>query len=384
VAGAALARAGHEVHLLESDRFPRFRVGESLLPCNDPIFTDVGLDRAAIAEQGFMPKSGVCFEAAGERICVRFPFSDGLPSDPGSIFQVERSRFDQLLLENAQRQGVILHTPVRVQRVDFSAEMPVIIHSGGRCEVDFVIDASGRQTLLARQMDLMSLDGEPSRAAIYGHITGLTSAFGTQSGDLTISRADDAWAWQIPLTPDRWSVGLVFPGQEFTAERPLLDLFDAVLERFPELSQRLAGHRPIELRATPSICYHVRKRYGRRWALVGDAGGFIDPIFSSGVLIASRSAWHLARVLNEHGPDADLNDWRQAIEHDLAIFRSMIHLWYDSDFITRSFFGGCRDEDLHRGIVSLMAGNTTDLSNHFLAMLARYDAHQRRNAPRLN
>ena len=99
--------------------------------------------------------------------------------------------------------------------------------------------------------------------------------------------------------------------------------------------------------------------------MVGDAAGFIDPIFASGVLLATRSGWQLAQTLHQDGADSDLSEWHSATQHDLDIFAGFIRLWYDGDFIRDAFFGGARDEELHQGIISLLAGNTTNLSNHF-------------------
>lgn len=384
VTAAMLAKLGHSVDLFESETFPRFRIGESLLPCNDPIFTDIGLDRSRIADQGFTPKLGAFFEEVGTGRAARFPFSDGLPGDPRAIFQVERARFDHLLLQTAQHHGVRLHCPVRVRRLDVDGVRPVIHHSGGSMSVDFLVDASGREALLARQLGLIDLDCEWTRAAIYGHVPDLPLIAGATHGDVVISRAQDAWAWQIPLSPARWSVGLVLPGEALVNGGDARTLFASQLARFPELAARLDGRLPDPARATPSICYQVRQRQGRRWALVGDAGGFLDPILSAGVLLATRSGWRLAHELHDKGSDSGLESWLERTEHDLAIFRSFVRLWYDGDFINRAFFGGDRDDDLHRGIVSLLAGNTTDLDNRFLAMLARRDAHWQRLQPHVN
>ena len=383
VTAAMLARQGHEAHIFESTVFPRFRIGESLLPCNDPIFADIGLDRERIIGLGSVAKQGAFFEEAGTGRSVRFTFCDGLPGDPSAIFQVERSRFDHLLLENAQRNGAILHCPARVSSVDLGGELPALLHDEQRSTFDFIVDASGRETLLARQLSLVDRDCGWRRAAVFGHITDLPPAPGAMPGDVMVSRAADGWAWQIPFTLSRWSVGLVLPSTTLAGSSPEA-FFSANLDRFPELKARLAGRVPEPLRAMPSIAYQVRNRCGRRWAMVGDAGGFLDPVFSAGVLLATRSGWRLAKTLHENGADSDLGAWRCPTEHDLAIYRSFINLWYDGDFLTRSFFTNERDDDLHHGIVSLLAGNTTNLDNRFLAMLARRDSYMRRVTPHLN
>lgn len=384
VTAAMLARLGHQVELFEAERFPRFRIGESLLPCNDPIFSDIGLDRECISGHGFLPKLGVFFEEVGSGRSVRFPFSDALPSDPRAIFQVDRGRFDELLLTTAQRHGVHLHCPVRVQRVDINGERPIIHHDTGSSSFDFIVDASGREAHIAKQLGVIEIPEQSTRTAIFGNVLNLPLVPGALSGDIIISRHNHGWAWQIPLSTTRWSIGMVVPGSALAGNPTPQELFAAHIHQFPELAARIADQQPDPVRSTAAVCYQIKKRYGKRWALVGDAGGFLDPVLSSGILLATRSGWRLAHQLHAHGIGADLREWNATTEHDLSMYRSFIRLWYDGDFIERAFFSGERDDDLHRGIASLLAGNTTDLNNRFLAMLQRRDSYWRRITPCIN
>jgi flavin-dependent dehydrogenase len=379
VTAAKLAQAGHEVHIYESVVFPRFHIGESLLPCNLPIYQDIGLDQAAFTAQDYTPKTGAHFEQAGSGRTCRFPFADALPGDPPAIYQVERARFDTLLLRTAVERGAILHCPVRVHEALLDGEI-ALVHDGGpgrehellRTDFDFIVDASGRETMIGRQLGLVDKEGDLMRAAVYGHVGRIPLAPGAQVGDISIAKAEVGWAWAIPLAPDhRWSVGLVLKRDAVIKGGSLEEVFRNNLQAFPEFADRLAGQVPDPVRSTPNISYRVRQRRGRRWALVGDAGGFIDPIFSSGVLLATRAGHRLAQVLIAHGPDADLEEWRQATDHDLATFMHFIRLWYDGHFIDNLFFAEGRDPAIYRGIISLLAGNTTSLDNQFLAMLNR-------------
>jgi flavin-dependent dehydrogenase len=392
VSAATLARLGHEVHVFECEVFPRFHIGESLLTCNMPVFEDIGLGHEAFIDHRYMPKLAAFFEQVGAGRVCRFPFSDALPGDPPSIYQVERAKFDHMLLNHSVAQGATLHSPARVIRVELpeQAGIPAIIHhqaagtTGGAqaLTVDFVIDASGRETFIGKQLGLVDREGDLLRAAVYGHVAELPLVPGAQRGDIVISRCKAGWSWQIPLV-DKWSVGLVLKREAVIKGGSPAGVFSNNLIHFPEFKARLDGLIPDPVRSTPDISYRVRERVGHRWALVGDAGGFIDPIFSSGVLLATRAGWRLGKTLHEHGPDADLDAWKASTDHDLATFFSFIRLWYDGHFIDNLFFTENREPALYHGIISLLAGNTTNPDNQFLALLNRrtYAQKMKRPAP---
>lgn len=369
VTAATLAQRGHEVHLFEMERFPRFHIGESLLPCNLPIYEALGVDRAAFTADGYLEKRAAHFEHVASGRTVRFPFKDALPGDPPSIYQVERARFDHLLLQNAQKHGATLHCPVTVERVDLATR--TIHHDQGGDAFDFVVDASGRETLLARQLGLLDRANDLRRAAVFGHVGALPLAPGAERGDISIAKGDAGWCWQIPLEDAKWSVGLVLKREFIEAGGTPEDIFRRHIELFPTVQARLAGQVPSPVRAIPNISYRVRERLGQRWALLGDAGGFIDPIFSSGVLLATRAGWRLGNALADGGPDADLTEWKRQTDHDLSTFFAFIRLWYDGHFIDHLFFTDLREPSIYTGIISLLAGNTTAPDNAFLAMLQR-------------
>lgn len=374
VAAAVLARRGHQVKIFEQEVFPRFHIGESLLPCNMPILDDIGISHEVFRAHSYLPKHAAFFEQAGSAKIARFPFADGLPGDPTSIYQVERSRFDKLLLDNAVAQGAELVCPATVREVDLKGDLPLIHYktpgSEGQETVDFVIDASGRDTLLARQLGTLDRANDLHRAAVFGHVDALPLVPGAERGDIVISKkADVGWSWQIPLEDARWSVGLVLKRSAVVSGGGPADVFRNNLVHFPELAVRLAGRIPAPVRSIPNISYRIRGRHGRRYAMVGDAGGFIDPIFSSGVLLATRAAWRLGTALDAGGADADLDPWAKATDHDLATFFAFIRLWYDGHFIDNLFFSGFRTPAIYQGIISLLAGNTTNPDNQFLQML---------------
>ncbi len=369
VGAATLARAGHEVHVFEREVFPRFHIGESLLPTNMPIYEDLGITRAEFHAHGYMAKTAAHFEHVATGRVVRFRFAEALPGDPPSIFQVERARFDKLLLDTAVAKGARLHAPVAVTAVDLATR--AIRHSQGEDRFDFIIDASGRDTFLGRQLGIVDTEGDLRRAAVFGHLGALPLAAGAERGDITIAKADAGWCWQIPLRDDKWSVGLVLKREFITSGGAPAAIFKEHLHLFPQSAERMGHQAPTPTHAIPNISYRVRERVGEGWALLGDAGGFIDPIFSSGVLLATRAAWRLGMVLDQHGPRADLSAWKAQTDHDLAVFFAFIRLWYDGHFVDNLFFAKDPEPAIVRGIVSLLAGNTTSPDNAFLAMLLK-------------
>ncbi len=366
VTGATLAKLGHEVTIFEREVFPRFHIGESLLPGNMPILEDLGITREVFHAHAYMPKTAAHFEHAPSGRTVRFPFSQALTGDPPSIFQVERSRFDHLLLKTAVGFGAVLRAPITVSRVDLAGR--TIHHNEGQDRFDFIVDASGRDTLLGRQLGIVDTEGDLKRAAVFGHCGALPLAPGAERGDITICKGDAGWCWQIPLEDGKWSAGLVLKREFITAGGTPQDVFRRHLPLFPSSCARMGGQPPVVVHAIPNISYRVRERTGPGYALLGDAGGFIDPIFSSGVLLATRAGWRLGRTLAEHGPQADLTSWKAATDHDLAVFFAFIRLWYDGHFIDNLFFAEHPEPSIVRGIISLLSGNTTHPDNRFLAI----------------
>jgi len=376
VAAALLAEGGCAVDCYEREPFPRFHVGESLLPCGMDDLAAIGLDDTVLAPH-FVRKDGATFCSADGRQHARFAFADGLPGDPDHAYQVERAAFDALLLERSAALGARLRQPCRVQAVDTAADGAVVHSDAGSEPYDFVIDASGRDALLARRAATIDRSDDLHRAAVYGHVSEVAMPAAAQSGDVVIDMADDGWAWQIPLASGRCSVGLVLDRSAFRKATGPAAAFEANLAAFPALAARLAAVRPDPVRATPDISYHAGPRYGERWALVGDAAGFVDPIFSSGIMLGTNGARRLAHALLRDGPDADLAAWDARCDYDLAVFTAFIRLWYQRRTLRTLFFAERREERIARGLVSLLAGNTQHPDNAFLAMLQRRMASKR-------
>jgi flavin-dependent dehydrogenase len=300
-AAAFLARAGRSVRLFEQQRFPRFQIGESLLPAGNEILREIGVWEK-IEAAGFVHKAGAEFETGDGSVRVHNIFARGLRRADDYTYQVDRARFDTLMLDHAREQGAEIFQPERVQSVTFDdAGATVETADGATVRTRFVIDASGRQRQLARSLELgRDPLPYPSRVALYGHYRGVARREGVEGGNIVITRWRDGWFWSIPLDAERTSIGLVAPSallREWQGEKEAL--MRAVIETTPAMRQRMATAEALgELRVTADYTFIHERFAGARFALAGDAACFLDPVFSSGVYLALSSGIEAARLID--------------------------------------------------------------------------------------
>ncbi len=287
-----LARAGKRVLVIEKERFPRFHIGESLLPYNMPIFREMGLV-PKLAEAGFMEKYGAQFLVPDGSRKAQFAFGGGKFAREPMSYQVDRSRFDELLLRHAEGSGAVVHEgmAVRDYRIDVERGVTVTARNGGAPEefrAKFLIDASGTANFTGNREGLKEIYEHHRKVAIYGHFAGVTLPEDRTRGDIVIYRLEDSWFWFIPLTGDRVSLGLVLDKARFKDEgRAPDELFAAAVARCPLLRDRLTNaERVTPLRTIADFSYRNRRLVSPRLVRVGDAAGFLDPVFSSGVYLA--------------------------------------------------------------------------------------------------
>ena len=295
-AAALLARRGWRVLLLEKARHPRFHIGESLLPMNMPI-----LERLGVYEQvraiGVL-KLGADFPVEGRDYNV-FRFDRMLRPGPDHAFQVKREEFDAVLFDNARAAGADAREGVTVQAVDFDARgRPVRAHATdaqGRAlqvRMRFVLDASGRDTLLGAQLKLKRKNPRHASAAIFSHYAGVARRAGDDAGNVTVCRHDHGWIWLIPLREGVTSVGAVCSPDYLKQRRGDSEGFlQRTLESVPAVRERMQGAtRVAPLHVTGNYAYECTRMHGPGWLLLGDAYSFVDPMFSSGVFLAMNSA----------------------------------------------------------------------------------------------
>lgn len=326
---ALLAEKGHRVTLLEKAHHPRFHIGESLLPANLPLFDKLGV-RAEVEAIG-MQKWGAEFVSPWHAHDQSFEFAEAWDKSMPSSFQVRRSEFDEILIRNAGRKGAQVIEGCRVRDVEFlpGNEGAVVraVHDDGRSETwqcTFLIDASGRDTFIGNRLQAKQRNPRHNSSALYAHFKGAYRHPGKKAGHITIFWFDHGWFWFIPLADGTTSVGVVtWPTYLKTRNKPVRDFFLDQIALCPALAARLKdAERVSEVEATGNFSYACDHSHGSSYLLLGDAYAFVDPVFSSGVMLAMNSAFvgaetvdtclkqpqHAARALKKfdrvmkHGP----------------------------------------------------------------------------------
>jgi flavin-dependent dehydrogenase len=302
-AATLLARQGRRVVMLEKAHHPRFHIGESLLPANVPLFRELGVldEIAAIG----MPKWGVEFNSPDHAHRSYLEFGDAWDKSMPMAWQVRRSEFDEILFRHARRAGVTAIEGCRVSRIDVDGEGGTVhatLDDGAprRWRARFVIDASGRDTLLANQFGWKVRNEKHNSAAIFGHYTGAQRLEGRREGNISIFWFRHGWIWFIPLVDGTTSVGAVcWPHYLKTRDKPLPEFFADTIAMSPALVERLRGATLVEDKvwATGNYAYQATQCGGARFLLLGDAFAFVDPVFSSGVYLAMASAFSGADVV---------------------------------------------------------------------------------------
>ena len=304
--GALLARQGHKVAVLEKGRHPRFHIGESLLPANLALFDKLGVGEAVKAIG--IEKWGAEFVSPWhEQASQTFHFADAWDKSMPFSYQVRRSEFDDILIRNAARLGAEVIEGCKVRDVAFAAGRGgATVHAqydDGRTEewqTRFVVDASGRDTLLGRQFGVKRRNPRHNSSALYAHFTGAMRHPGRAEGNITIFWFEHGWFWLIPLADGATSVGaVVWPHYLKSRTGPVKEFFLDTIAMCPALAERLAGATLVsEVEATGNFSYACDRTHGPNYLLIGDAFTFIDPVFSSGVMLAMQGGFDGAEAVN--------------------------------------------------------------------------------------
>lgn len=344
-AAALLARAGRRVVVLERDKFPRFHIGESLLPFSMRAFTRLGLHEK-FARAGFMEKFGGEMYGACGNDGVKFYFEDGFQSQTDRSYQVTRADFDKVLLDHAEESGAEVREETAVENVEFPAEEVALQISGktngGAREVRarYLIDASGRNSIVGAKFKLKKNYEHLQKMSVFAHYDGMSRAEG-RDGTLTrMVRAIDRWFWVIPLTATRTSVGVVLDGAVFKKSglNPEDFLEQAIREQPLLMQQMRHAERVTPVRTAADFSYRSTRLAGERWMLAGDAAGFIDPVFSSGVFLAVLAGEQAADVLQEvldHPQKGKklFARYERNINKAMDVYLRFVDAWYSKEFI---------------------------------------------------
>jgi flavin-dependent dehydrogenase len=377
IAGALLKRNGHDVLVLERQRFPRFSIGESLLShCLDFVEEAGMLD--AVRAAGFQTKHGAAF-GWGERY-TEFDFRDTFTKGQGSTYQVLRADFDKLLADQAELQGVEIRYEEEIFAVDFSCDCPRLsvrrLADGHEYQVEcaFVLDGSGYGRVLPRLLDLDTPSSFPVRQAVFTHVEDRSEGTGFDREKILITTHPtlrDVWFWTIPFSNGRCSVGVVADGKRYEG-RP--EDLDACLKQFIEETPSLHKVMKNAVWDTPArriggYSANVKPLHGPGFALLGNAAEFLDPVFSSGVTIAMRSASMAAGVLHRQ-LSGETVDWEQdfaiPLKRGVNTFRVYVEGWYDGSFQDVIYFEKAQPE-IRRMISSILAGYAWDEKNPYVA-----------------
>ncbi|WHS60830.1 NAD(P)/FAD-dependent oxidoreductase [Pseudomonas sp. G2-4] len=376
IAAALLKRKGHDVLVIERQHFPRFSIGESLLShCLDFVEEAGMLD--AVNAAGFQRKNGAAF-AWGERYSA-FDFGDTFSDGKPTTFQVQRADFDKLLADQAALQGVEIRYGQAIASADFTLAKPQLgvqreDGSEYRVEADFVLDASGYGRVLPRLLDLEAPSNFPVRQAVFTHIEDRIDmpTFDREKILITTHPSKrDVWFWTIPFSGGRCSVGVVAAAEHFTGRT---DDLDACLRGFIDETPSLAGVLKNAVWDTPArtiggYSANVKTLHGPGFALLGNAAEFLDPVFSSGVTIAMRSASMAAGVLHRQlqGESVDWqSEFAEPLKRGVDTFRCYVEGWYAGTFQDVIFYTEGSD-DIRRMISSILAGYAWDQRNPFVS-----------------
>lgn len=373
-AATLLAGAGLQVLVLEREIFPRFHIGESLLPANLPIFERLGVTFAAGAAH--VRKSGAEFYDEAEGKKATYLFGESLGDLPRHSYQVDRASFDQALLERSIEVGATVHQGERVTDVDLGAEGVVVHTDKGRYDTRYLIDATGLDSFLGYKHKTRKRIDAFGLGAVYGHFVDLSPEIVDElltHGNVKILFVEDGWLWGIPLGGGRLSVGLVTRRKGI--KRAWLD---EAIAASPELSRVLAGARAQGPHVTiGSFSFHNERPHGSRFCCVGDAACFLDPVFSSGVALAmvgaERSADRLIEAFAE-GCEAEpglMGEHGARMAEGYSIFATLILALYQRRLLPNLFFAREQDPELRAGMTSILAGDVWRADNLFQEQLWR-------------
>ena len=306
VAGAYLARAGMRPLILEKEKFPRFAIGESLLPCGNDILKELRI-WPELERGGFLKKYGADFTSGQSERFNRYWFRNALGKNYEHTFQVERAAFDQILLDRARSEGCSVKEEACVSSMaeDEKGFFKISYNESGEkrsVKSRWLIDASGRSGVAGAYLKMPKVPTRNRKmVAVYGHFSGVRRNSGEAAGHTVIVRFKEGWFWFIPLSSDKTSIGAVVPPSLLREQGGDLEMcFQHCLETTPDAKSRMTQAKSLQpLRATADYSWRFRSFALNRVLLTGDAAGFVDPIFSSGVMLAMKSGRLAANLIRK-------------------------------------------------------------------------------------
>lgn len=374
IAAAKLARAGYQVELVEKVKFPRFVIGESLLPRCNELLEDAGM-LEAVEQAGFQFKGGVAFENEQNDIKI-VHFEQNMGQKHNSSFQVRREAFDKLLLDEAQGMGAHITMESEVIAYDEVENIVTVLDKDGneeKYQAKKVIDASGYGRVLPRLLDLDSNSALTLRDAIFCRVENdMRPTDGTDGYIYVYIVGDnDAWIWNIPLSPTVTSVGIVCSDEYYNSfDMSQEEFWDHITTTNFHAKKRYANaQKNNEVGFIGGYSSNVTKMFGKNFVMVGNATEFLDPVFSSGVTLALESGAKAADLIIRElkGEKVDWQiDYQDYMMIGVDVFREYVEAWYDGRLQKILFSKAATDEKIDRKIVSVLSGYVWDRNNMFV------------------
>ena len=375
VAAALLVQRGFKVLVLEKQQFPRFSIGESLLAQSLGLIDQAGM-LEAVQAANFQYKSGAAFAWRGQY--EEFNFAQKSSPGYGFTYQVIRADFDQILIDEAIRMGAEVHYEVEIVAADFSGSTPLVTSKDKQGKTEehrpkFVLDASGFGRTLPRLLKLEYPSNQPMRVAyytqVYDHIP--SGAFDRQKIRVTTHPEHrNIWFWLIPFSNGLASMGVVGHAEQLEARgKTFEERLWALTNDDPQLKEILKNHKPFrQVGELKGYSANVSAMAGPGFALLGNAAEFLDPVFSSGVTIALKSA-HMAAPLVERTLKGDQAvDWKKEFEaplrYGVETFRAFVDTWYDGRLQDIIYYEN-KDPGIKRYLCSVLAGYAWDQNNPY-------------------
>jgi flavin-dependent dehydrogenase len=363
-----LARRGRRVIVLEKAKFPRFHVGESLLPYSLPVMDRLGV-LEKVRRAGFQEKYGAYFwneTTGGIRPVV---FADAIDSAQPMAYQVKRADFDNLLLEHSIEKGAEVRQETTVLEVLFEKGRAVGVAAAGPDGVRYelrasvVVDASGQDAFLSRKMKMRSFDPKLKRAGLFAHFENVPRPEGRTAGDILLPVEDDVWYWIIPFGDGTSSVGAVFdPSKAAIPGETIEARYERLVGRSKRMRELLGpGRRVGKVVGIADYSSSSSSFGGDGWVMVGDAASFLDPVFSTGVFLAmtmgERAADAIDRALGKKGrvDASDLKGYERKTRQMVARFRRFVHAFYDPIFF-EAFCSKEPFDKIRAAITTVLAG----------------------------
>ena len=375
ISAALLHKAGCNVLVLERELFPRFSIGESLLPQCMEYIEEAGMLTAVLAA-GFQRKNGATFHHKGR--FSGFDFGEKFSSGWNETFEVQRATFDKVLADEAERLGVDVRYQHEIAAVDIDRAIPTVtcklpngVSEEFHCR--FLLDASGFGRVLPRLLDLEAPSDFPIRSSLFTHIQDNISDEKYDRDKILITvhpDRRDVWYWLIPFSNGRCSIGVVAEPEFIASFDMVADVaLRSVVAQDYNLRQLLVNANwDTPVRQITGYSSNVKQLCSNKFALLGNAGEFLDPVFSSGVTIAMRSASTAARLLNRQLSGQHI-DWDEEYSKPLLrgvdTFRAFVNAWYDGRF-QDIIFQEKQSPEIRRMICSILAGYAWDVSNPYV------------------